>query len=259
MLVTSNLKGKGRLVMKHKRVTLAQRRASLPMIRDILDMLSKTFFSREVQWQDVPRESAQDILSGDPISFANRFAMWLADGGRFNSRGLRVMCSLPDPSKMFLKPEYDFWRGPKHGDGKKGEMDNDSNSNWQTVDFEEVDFVNGLFENEGPISGEEILARLRASCRATYGARAANGLWEDYKLCSDQSKSVLEHLYRQKGITRIYFLGNVLRDPDGGRCILCLFRDDAGKWSWGREWLKNPWNSKYLTPVIKKQPPEPFD
>jgi hypothetical protein len=35
----------------------------------------------------------------------------------------------------------------------------------------------------------------------------------------------------------------ILRNPNGNRNILYLYRNDDGKWNWNYNWLDNDWNS----------------
>ena len=49
---------------------------------DILGMLTKTLFHREVDWESVGCETAQEILKGDKTRFATEFVKFLANGGR---------------------------------------------------------------------------------------------------------------------------------------------------------------------------------
>lgn len=35
----------------------------------------------------------------------------------------------------------------------------------------------------------------------------------------------------------------ILRNPDGSRYVLCLYRNDDGKWNWNVNWPDNDWNA----------------
>lgn len=97
------------------------------------------------------------------------------------------------------------------------------------VDFAKAEFLTCLKKGESSIKGEKKLARLKKSGCVRFGATVFMGLWKDYQARGENS--VLERLYREKGITYLDFFGDVLQFP-GGRRVLCLFRHVAGVWYW---------------------------
>ncbi len=41
----------------------------------------------------------------------------------------------------------------------------------------------------------------------------------------------------------------ILRNPNGNRCVLYLYRNDDGSWNWNYNWLDNDWNDRNFTTV----------
>lgn len=109
------------------------------------------------------------------------------------------------------------------------------------VDFSQVLFETCLKENESSIKGEEKLIRLKASKNIRPGATVFMGLWEDYR--EHKEDSVLECLFKERGITYLDFFGDVLLDPDGNRCVLSFYRCDDGVWRWLYYWLVHDWSA----------------
>jgi len=42
----------------------------------------------------------------------------------------------------------------------------------------------------------------------------------------------------------------ILRNPNGNRYILYLYRNDNGKWNWNYNWLDNDWNTDNPSAVL---------
>jgi len=114
------------------------------------------------------------------------------------------------------------------------------------IDLAKCDFVNCFVENETRITGEVKLSRLKES-KVRHGASVFMGLWMDYQ--TRKKESVLEKLYKSKGITCLDFFGDVLLDPGGGRCVLYLYRSGDGVWNWGYRWLVSGWHVNDLSLV----------
>ncbi len=207
----------------------------------------------QVNWDLVDGQKLQDeVISLPPEEFGRRFTAFLKAGARFVFGGLKVACAPFDPAK-FLNKDWAFWKGPKDGNGMEGEEERDKASlALAEVDFEKADFLTCLEKGEGSITGEEKLIRLRKLNRPLYGATQFMGLWQDYQQCQDKTQSKLEKLYQQKVVTYIDFFGDILRNPDGYRYVLYLYRDDDGSWDWDYYWLGNDWDEHDFSAVAQQ-------
>jgi hypothetical protein len=56
----------------------------------------------------------------------------------------------------------------------------------------------------------------------------------------------LKWLHKTFNLTWFEFLGTTLRDSDGNRCALYLYRDDGGSWYWLCYWLGSDRGANYL-------------
>ena len=204
----------------------------------------------QIDWDHLDGQKLQDeVISLSPEEFGRRCTAFLKAGARFSFGGLKVACAPFDPAK-FINKDWAFWKGPKDGDGLKGEEERDKASLALTeVDFEKVDLLICLEQGESSITGEEKLIRLRLG-RPIYGATQFMGLWQDYQ--QNNAQSVLEKLYQQKGVTYVDFFGDILRFPNGHRSVLCLYRFGVGSWNWYYCWLVNDWSDHYFTAVARQ-------
>jgi len=229
---------------------------SVEQLGEILAMLLKTFIKVIIEaikvniaW-DVPRATAQQIIKDDPDDFFRRFLKFLANGGRVVLGGLKVATAPFDPV-AFLGEKWAFWKGPKDGNGLEGEEERDKTSAALTeVDFGLAEFLTCLEKDEPPIKGEEKHARLKKSGRTRYGVTVFMGLWLDY--LARETESVLEMLFKEKGITYIDFFGDILRDPDGNRCVLYLYRLGDGQWYWDYDWLDYDFDEQNFSAVSQQ-------
>jgi len=212
----------------------------------------------QIDWDQLDGQKLQDeVISLSPEEFGRRFTAFLKAGARFSFGGLKVgfgglkvACTLFDPAK-FINKDLVFWKGPKDGDGLKGEEERDKASLALTeVDFEKADFLTCLEQDESSITGEEKLIRLRKLGRPIYGTTQFMGLWQDYQ--QNKAQSVLEKLYQQKGVTYVDFFGDILRHPGGDRDVLCLYRSGDGSWDWNYYWLDTDWNDHNFTAVAQQ-------
>lgn len=214
---------------------------------DILAILSKTLFNREVDWSSVPCETAQSIITGDRNSFANQFVQFLANCGRVILGDLMLACAKTFDPK-FIGKGWTIWKGPADGNGLEGEEERDKRADeLSVIDWEEVLMETHLQENETSVHGEEKLKRAKASGNIQLGDKAFISLWEDYK--ANGNNSALEKL-RLKGVKIIYFFGTVLRSPDGSRCVLFLYLDGS-VWDWVFLWLGNQWGAGVPSASLK--------
>jgi hypothetical protein len=210
---------------------------------EILSILFKVFFDRQVGCSIVPRQVAQNIIKGDAESFANQFVQFLANGGRVVLGGLKVATAPFDLKTFFGGKDWNYWKGPLDGKGLEGEPAGDSRSaTLQEVDLAQSDFLTCLEGDETSIKGTEKNTRLKKSGRTLYGAAVFMGLWLDYQ--SRGEESVLETLFKEKGITYLDFFGDIFRDPNGNPFVLYLYRHGGGEWDWGYDWLGNDWRDR---------------
>ena len=209
-------------------------------------------FATQVDWKQLDgRKLQEEVISLSPEEFGRRFTAFLNAGASFVFGGLKVACAPFDPVK-FINDGWSFWKGPKDGDGLKGEEERDKASLALTeVDLEKSDFLTCLKDSESLITGEEKLVRLRKLGRPLYGATQFMGLWHDYQ--QNKAGCVLEKMYQQKGVTYVDFFGDILRYPNGSRCVLRLCRRAAaGSWHWDCNWLGHVWDAHHFSAVAQQ-------
>jgi hypothetical protein len=61
------------------------------------------------------------------------------------------------------------------------------------------------------------------------------------------NKKKIPESWKEVGV--ITFDGDVLRDPNGSRCVLCLYWSD-GQWHWGYYWLDDGWGARRPSAVL---------
>ncbi len=147
----------------------------------------------------------------------------------------------------FIGPGWTIWRGPANGDGLYGDMEQDLDS----LALKEVDWANFetfLHPGETSITGEEKFAQLKKSGKIVLDALVGEALLVDYK--SRGSASVLENLRRERGIKYLDFFGTILRNPDGGRCVLYLC-SVGGQWHWRVRRLSDRWHSWHFSAYLE--------
>ena len=205
----------------------------------------------QVNWDSLDGTKLhEEVASLSPEEFGRRFTAFLKAGARFSFGGLKV-ATVPFDLEKFISEHWTFWRGPKEGDGLKGEEERDKASLALTeVDFEKSDFLTCLEEGVNCIIGEGKLIRLKKLNRPLYGANVFMGLWEDYQ--QNKVQSVLEKLYQWKGIAYIDFFGDILRDSGGSRNVPYLFRGSDGSWGWDCYLLSLAWGGRDLTAVSQQ-------
>jgi hypothetical protein len=211
---------------------------------EILSMLFKAFFKmllcEKVEF-DAPRATAQNIIKSDPDLLLAQFVKFLAN-----------VCVPFNPAE-FIGKGWAFWKGPKNGNGLEGEEEWDKTSMELTeFDLEKTDFVHWLQDGETSITGEEKLVRLHKLGRSLRGAKQFMELWQDYQSCQDKSQSKLEKYYQRTGNRYVDFPGDILRSPNGYRCILDLYRSADGSWDWSSHWLGRQYDRQGLSAVSQQ-------
>lgn len=164
-----------------------------------------------------------------------RLIAFLNNGLSFVIKGpsaLHIDRSKPFSPAEFVGSGVTIWRGPKDDDGLTGEEEQDARSLKLTeIDFAQVLFEHCLKDGEAMVTGEEKLLRHIAAGHIRLDAQVGQCLFEE------KGWATLEWLYRTFGITWFELPGTVLRDSDGDRCFLYLYRDDTGRWGWNCIWL----------------------
>lgn len=207
----------------------------------------------QVDWDQLDGGKLQnEVINLSPEEFGRRFTVFLKNGARFNLGGLKVATVPFDPAK-FIDESWAFWKGPKDGNGLEGEEERDkASASLAEVNFDKMDFLTCLKKGESSITGEGKFIRLKKLGRILFGANVFAGLWQDYQSCKNKAESVLEKLYQQRGITYIDFFGDILRDPNGRRDVLYLYRDDGGQWRWRCFWLDDVWSCNNFSAVAQQ-------
>lgn len=177
----------------------------------------------------------QDFADGKMPDLPN-----LGKTHRIERECFKLTCGKSFSPTEFIGQGWTAWKGPADGNGLEGEEDRDAREdNLSVIDWDQVLLGSHLQEKETSVHGEEKLKRAIASGNIQLGGKAFRSLWEDYQ--ANGENSVLEKL-RRKGVTRIYFFGLRLRDPDGYRHVLYLYVD-AFRWYWRCYPLGNRWDA----------------
>lgn len=141
-----------------------------------------------------------------------------------------LKCSNQFDPVAFIGDKYSYWRGSAEGNGLEGDVDQDERSvALERIDWSQVTFTHCLLGDEKSISGEEKIKRLKQTGHILFGANVFLSLWTDYQ--ANKQNSVIEWLYHTNGLTCLDFLGTILRDEEGHRYIIYMYRDD-GEWRW---------------------------
>ena len=187
-------------------------------------------------------------LNNDPKGTAQKFTVWLKNGGNLVLPGQRIIkidrARTFDPAK-FIGSGSTIWRGPANGTGLKGEEDQDQRALALTeINLNAVTFDNCLEEGENVVKGEVKLTRLKAKPVIRLDAAVFQTLWENKVLIPESWKE------KVNGNTRfIYFDGTILRNPNGDRFVLYLYFED-GEWDWHYCWLGFDWFSYNPSAVL---------
>lgn len=191
-----------------------------------------------VDWGIIQSDVGQAIID-DPVGSGREFTRFLLARAKFRqiSSILRIDRSTPfDPAK-FLGEGWSIWRGPVDGNGLSGDEDQDHRSLILTeLDLSKIQLVTCLRGKETSIKGDENLRRLKCkSGHIRMDAKVFQTLWEN--------KDRIPEIWKEKTngyTTFVFFDGTILRSPDGGRCVLWIYWNDA-EWSWYYCWLEHDW------------------
>ena len=202
-----------------------------------------------IDWDKVNGDRLQtEVISLKTDELGQRFTAFLNNGCQLiigEPRIIRINPDLRFNPTEFIGAGWTVWKGPADGDGLKGEEDLDKRSLALTeIDLATAIFESGLKKGESSINGEEKLKRLQASANTQFGGNVFLALWQDYQ--QNKENSCLEWLWRNRKISWMSFFGLVLRDPNGDRGVLCLYRVDD-EWYWSYAWLGNFWSAGRLS------------
>ena len=135
-----------------------------------------------------------------------------------------------DPAK-FIGEGWMIWRGPANSDGLTGEEQQCAASlALREIDLSKVLLVTRLMGSETFMVGEELLSRLKTGTSIMLDAKIGQTLLQNPHLIPDSWKG-----------KEVYFIGSVLRQPNGDRCVLCLYWDEGTemRWKWRCTWLES--------------------
>ncbi len=198
-----------------------------------------TVLATNVDWSALDPNVLQNQIILQPKDTGRRFTAFLKNGGRMLPGNLCVATAPFDPEQFIGKE----WKTLSEEQDKRAQYLGE-------VDFSRAAFLSCLKDGEKFVKGEEKLRRLKDSGRIRYGVTVFMGLWKNHQ--DNKEDSVLECLYREKGITYIDFFGDVLLSPDGYRFVLYLYRDDDGAWGWGCDWLESDWYVEDVSAVSRQ-------
>ncbi|OGM01634.1 hypothetical protein A2480_00290 [Candidatus Uhrbacteria bacterium RIFOXYC2_FULL_47_19] len=192
--------------------------------------------ANNIDWSSVDSETAQWIIEhageAEITAFINNRAKIIVGEPRF----LSINRSKPFNPKKFIGKEWSFWRGPADGDGLSGEIEQDSRSLALTeIDLTKINLKICPVGDEKLLKGEDFLQRLRTNGGISLDAGIFQTFWENPQLFPQKWKEKTNG-----NTTYIFFLGTVLRDPDGLRYVLCLFWEGV-RLGWDCCWLGCEW------------------
>lgn len=222
--------------------------ASVGQAYEVLSLLA----NRIERWlPGLDKDRLQEEVIKDPERMAKSFGEFLRNGARaviiVVASFVLKLVSCFSPSD-FIGEDWTVWKGPANGNGFVGDEDRDvREDNFSEIDWSKAEFTTCLEDGEPRITGEEKLCRLKKSGEIRYGGRAFLSLLKDYQ--ENGESSVLENLYRTKGIKYVDFFGLIIRAPNGSRNVLYLYRFGGGMWGWSYFWLVFKWGDKGFSAV----------
>ncbi|MDD4901674.1 MAG: hypothetical protein PHE24_00905 [Patescibacteria group bacterium] len=201
----------------------------------------------QVDWDSLDGEYLQKkVISLPPKEFGRQFTDFLRYGCQFIFNNPRPKELALVDSYIFQDKNWKVWKGPVDGDGLSGEEDID----WRSLAIDKIEahkliIADCLLEGEKVIAAEEIRLRLRKSkILIPLGFKAFQYLWLDYQ--ADRGGSILEWLYRTKGIRHLNFMGTIFYTNhsggigSGSRIMPYFLRQPdyySGLWEVSDEWM----------------------
>ena len=206
-----------------------------PLIREQVLMFMNRFVTC-IDWENIDVESARRLLTFSGKEFGRRFTTFILSGAGIRPGQLKVKTVPFDPAKFFGKG-YSFWRGPLDGGGLHGKSRISLASlSLKEVNFDDVKSI--LCSEDEHFFRTELKPEKKRSI--ILGSTVFAGLIKDYNSHKQERNKILYKLYHQKGIRRIEFTGDVIRDSQGRPNTLFMQTNSSGLWQWGCEWAFRP-------------------
>lgn len=177
-------------------------------------------------------KNIDDICEGDKLARVLRF---VENGYRLSVIGPNTL--VIDRSKPFDPMKF-------IGEGWSIVEEDERSLMLTQIDFTKVRFDSGLKEGESRITGEEKLKRLKKKSEIRLDAEIGQALYEE------KGQTTLRFIHEHYGISWFELAGTVLRDPDGDRYFLYLYRHGDGSWRWSYRWLDSGRGARGVSPVL---------
>lgn len=157
----------------------------------------------------------------------------------------RINRSTPFEPVSLLGSGASFWRGPKDGKGLEGEIEQDARSMaLSEIDLGKIRFKSYIPEGQSLVSGENRIVAIGNEHDIALDPKIGQDLYEE------EGQKALHFLHDTTGVTWMEFLGQPLRDSDGYRYSLVLYRDHDGSWLRSYGCLDNDRDASYPAAVL---------
>lgn len=187
-------------------------------------------FSVDTPWDEIPVD-IQPFIELPPAERGERFATFVRNGCRVivgEPKVIPIDRTNPFNPAEFIDAGWSFWRGPADGDGLEGELEQDARSlSMPEVDLSKILLETHLKTRETYTTGEERIKRIIAAGEVRVDLGVFKTLWDNKVLIPLRFKEKTNN-----NTTFIFFDGQTLRSPGGGRCTLYLYLNDNGQWYW---------------------------
>lgn len=192
--------------------------------------------ANNVDWSVLDGDVLQKEVIKNQIEAGKQFTAFLKNGGKVivdSPRVISIDRSIPFDPKTFM------------GNGWSIEEQDERAIALTEIDLTCVMFDSTLEKGEKSIKGEDKLNRLKEKTnRIRLDAGIFKTLWENQILIPEKWKEETNG-----NTTFIFFDGTILRDSNGGRCVLCLCWGD-GRWRWRYRWLEVGWRASDPSAVL---------
>lgn len=186
------------------------------------------------EWDAVSASVLQKVID-NPRDAGREFTAFLKNGGR-------VIVGEPKVIPIDRSTKFDPTKFI--GEGWSIVEEDERSLNITEVDMSKVSFEAMLEQGETYVIGEEKLKRLKEHGGIRLDAKVFQTLWENQHLIPASWNEPTNG-----NATYIFFDGTVLRDPFGGRCVLCLYWR-GGEWDWDCRWLDDLWSAGRPSAVL---------
>lgn len=203
-------------------------------------------------WSKVSQQDAQYTIDLSASEFGQRMAYFFQAGMpdvRNLVQGPLIFTVEDCDISSFLGDGFDYWRGIRASNGIKGMRDEtDEAAKMVYCDARKIISKSYYQDDDDNVDGETLIKRAELSENILLGIRHCYSLWREYK--GNTTMSILEYLYKEKGIDFVYFSGTILRNPYGKRAIACLYRDCTA-WNVDTRELVFQWHSNRPFAILK--------